>query len=100
MNGIKYKYFIFSSSIFIFFVIFFPILNLIRITLNFDPLKNNNSKSISFSYEILSSDNKILRKLSRKFDVLDNTNSIPFLLKYSFVTGAVSYTHLTLPTKA
>ena len=87
MNGIKYKYFIFNSSIFIFLVIFFPVINLIRITLNFDPLKNNNSKSINYSYEILSSDNKILRKLSRKFDVLDNTNSIPFLLKYSFVSG-------------
>ena len=87
MNGIKYKYFIFSSSIFIFFVIFFPILNLIRITLNFDPLKKNTSKSIPYSYEILSSDNKILRKLSRKFDVLDNTNAIPFFLKYSFISG-------------
>ena len=87
MNGIKYKYFIFNSSIFIFLVIFFPVINLIRITLNFDPLKNNNSKSINYSYEILSSDNKILRKLSRKFDVLDNNTSIPFLLKYSFVSG-------------
>ena len=87
MNGIKYKYFIFSSSIFIFFVIFFPILNLIRITLNFDPLKINTSKSIPYSYEIFSSDNKTLRKLSRKFDVLDNTNAIPFFLKYSFISG-------------
>ncbi len=87
MNGIKYKYFIFSSSIFIFFVIFFPILNLIRITLNFDPLKINTSKSIPHSYEIFSSDNKIIRKLSRKFDVLDNTNAIPFFLKYSFISG-------------
>ena len=87
MNGIKYKYFIFSTSIFIFFVIFFPILNLIRITLNFDPLNINTSKSIPYSYEIFSSDNQILRKLSRKFDVLDNTNEIPFFLKYSFISG-------------
>ena len=87
MIGGKYKYFIFTSSIFIFFVIFFPIINLIRITLNFDPLKNNNSKLINYSYEILSSDNKILSKLSRKFDVLDNTNLIPSFLKYSFISG-------------
>ena len=87
MNGIKYKYFILAPSIFIFFGIFFPIINLIRITLNFDPLKINNSKSTTYSYEILSSDNKILRKLSRKFDVFDNTNSIPFFLKYSFISG-------------
>ncbi len=87
MNGIKYKYFFATCSIFIFLVIFFPIINLIRITLNFDPQKNNNPKSIKYSYEILSSDNKILRKLSRKFDVLDNTNLIPPLLNYSFVSG-------------
>ncbi len=87
MNGKKYKYLIFTPSIFIFFSIFFPILNLIKITLNFDPQKVNNSKSRNYSYEILSSDNKILKKLSRKFDVLDNTNSIPFYLKYSFISG-------------
>ena len=86
MKKIKYKYFIFTSSIFIFFGIFLFVLNLIRITLNFDPLKKNNSNSINFSYEILSSDNKVLSKLSRKFDVLDNTDSIPFYLKYSFIS--------------
>ena len=87
MNGIKYKYFIFSSSIFIFFVIFFPILNLIRITLNFDPLKINTSKSIPYSYEILSSDNKTLRKLSRKFDVKYQASAQPFLITGMLVTA-------------
>ena len=87
MNEKKYKYLIFTPSIFIFFYVFFPIFNLIRITLNSEPLKINNSKSRNYSYEILSTDNKILRKLSRKFDVLDNTNSIPFFLKYSFISG-------------
>ena len=87
MNKIKYKYFILTPSIFILIGIFFPILNLIRITLNFDPHKIKKSKSISYSYEILSSDNKIISKLSRKFDVLDQNNSIPFFLKYSFISG-------------
>ncbi len=87
MSGIKYRYFILIPPIFIFFWVVFPILNLIRTALNFDPLKLNNSKSISYSYEILSSDNRVLSKLSRKFDVLDNTNSIPILLKYSFISG-------------
>ena len=87
MDGKKYKYLIFTPSIFILLSIFFPILNLIRITLSFDPNKINNSKSRNYSYEILSSDNKILKKLSRKFDVLDNTNAIPFFLKYSFISG-------------
>ncbi len=87
MSGKKYKYFIFIPSIFIFFVVFSPIFNLIRITLNFDPLKINNSNSINYSYEIISSDNKILSKLSRKFDVLDNQNLIPFFLKYAFISA-------------
>ena len=87
MRGIKYKYFILTPSIFIFFGIFFPIFNLIRITLNFDPYKIKNSKSIPYSYEILSSDNKIISKLSRKFDVLDHKKSIPFLLKYTFISA-------------
>ena len=87
MNGSKYKYIIFTSSIFILFVIFFPVLNLIRITLNFDPLKIKYPKSINYSYEIISSDNKILSKLSRKFDIHDSTNEIPFFIKYSFISG-------------
>ena len=87
MSGKKYKYFIFIPSIFIFFVVFSPIFNLIRITLNFNPLKFNNSNSINYSYEIISSDNKILSKLSRKFDVLDNQNLIPFFLEYAFISA-------------
>ena len=87
MNGIKYKYFIFVPQIFIFIGLFFPLINLIRVTLNFDPIKINNSKAINYSYEILSSDNKILSKLSRKFDLRDNKQLIPFNLKNSFISG-------------
>ncbi len=87
MNGINYKYFFLIPSIFVFFAVFLPIINLIRITLNFEPIQINNSKSINYSYEIFSSDNKVLSKLSRKFDVLDNKNSIPIFIKYSFISG-------------
>ena len=87
MIGVKYKYLIFIPSFFIFFSVIFPIINLIKITLNFDPLKINNSKSLNYSYEILSSDNKILSKLSRKFDILNDKNSIPFFIKYSFISA-------------
>ena len=87
MNGIKYKYYILTPSVFIFFGIFFFILNLIKTTLNFDPHNINNSNSIKYSYEILSSENKILSKLSRKFDVIDNADLIPYYLKYSFIAG-------------
>ena len=87
MNGIKNKYFFIASSIFILFGTFFSILYLIRVTLKVDKLKINNSNSINYSYEILSSDNKILSKLSRKFDIEDNKESIPFFLKYSFISS-------------
>ena len=87
MNGTKYKYFIFAPPILILFSIFFPIINLTRITLNFDPFKISNSRGINYSYEILSYDNKILSKLSRKFDIKDNKHLIPSFLKYSFISA-------------
>ena len=87
MNGIKYKYFIITPSIFVFFNLFFPFLNLIRNSFNSEPFKINNLRSINYSYEIFSSDNQILSKLSRKFDVLDDTHAIPSFLKYAFISG-------------
>ena len=87
MNGIKYKYFIITPSILVFFYLFFPFLNLIRNSFNTEPFKINNLRSINYSYEIFSSDNQILSKLSRKFDVLDDTHAIPSFLKYAFISG-------------
>ncbi len=87
MRKIKYLYFIFIIPILIFSGIFFPIINIFITTLKFDPSKNHLSKDPKYSYVILSSDNKILSKLSRKFEINNNKNKIPFLLKYSFISA-------------
>ena len=62
-------------------------ISLIRSTLRFDPSKNNTPKTSKYSYVIISSDDKILSKLSRKFDLDDINHEIPFLIKSSFISA-------------
>ena len=87
MQKIKNKYLIFIIPILIFSGILFPIINIIITTLKFDPSKNDLSKEPKYSYVILSSDDKVLSKLSRKFEINNNKHKIPFLLKYSFISA-------------
>ena len=87
MQKIKNKYLIFIIPILIFSGILFPIINIIITTLKFDPYKNDLSKGPKYSYLILSSDDKVLSKLSRKFEINNNKHKIPFLLKYSFISA-------------
>ena len=87
MQKIKFKYFIFIIPILIFSGIFFPIINLIRTTLKFDPSKIDPSKGNKYTYVILSSDDQVLSKLSRKFEIYDSEHKIPFLLKSSFISA-------------
>ena len=87
MQKIKNKYLIFIIPILIFSGILFPIINIIITTLKFDPSKNDLSKEPKYSYLILSSDDKVLSKLSRKFEINNNKHKIPFLIKYSFISA-------------
>ena len=87
MQKVKFKYFIYIIPLLIIFGIFFPIINLIKTTLEFDPSKNSISKKSKYSYVITSSDNKILDKLSRKFDINDINSEIPFFIKSSFISA-------------
>ena len=84
MQKIKIKYFIFCISILIFAGISPLITSLIRTTLRFDPNKNYFSRQTKYSYIILSSDEKILSKLSRKFEINNSDHKIPFLIEVSF----------------
>ncbi len=71
---------IFSGISFYFFSLIFS-------TLKFDVSKNKKSRETKYSYVISSSDNKILSKLSRKFEINNNYHKIPFFLKHSFISS-------------
>ncbi len=87
MQKIKFKSFVLIIPILIFSGIFFYFFSLIFSTLKFDVSKNQKSRETKYSYVILSSDNKILSKLSRKFEIDNSYNKIPFFLKHSFISS-------------
>ncbi|WP_075507656.1 transglycosylase domain-containing protein [Prochlorococcus marinus] len=87
MQKIKFKSFVLIIPILIFSGIYFYFFSLISSTLKFDVSKNKKSRETKYSYVITSSDNKILSKLSRKFEIDNSNNKIPFFLKHSFVSS-------------
>ncbi|MBO8204003.1 transglycosylase domain-containing protein [Prochlorococcus marinus] len=87
MQKIKSKSFVLIIPILIFSGIFFYFYNLIFTTLKFDISKNKSSRATKYSYVISSSDNKILSKLSRKFEIDNSKNKIPYFLKNSFISS-------------
>ena len=87
MQKITTKYFFLIIPILIFSGISFYIINLIITTLKFDPSKNEAKPIRTYSYVILSSKNKVLSKLSRKFEVDNNEHKVPIFFKHSFISS-------------
>ncbi len=87
MQKIKFKSFALIIPILIFSGISFYIFSLIFTTLKFDVSKKKGSRTTNYSYVISSSDNKILSKLSRKFEIDNSKHKIPFFLKHSFISS-------------
>ncbi len=87
MQKIKSKSFVLIIPILIFSGISIYIFSLIFSTLKFDVSKKKGSQITNYSYVISSSDNKILSKLSRKFEIDNSKHKIPFFLKYSFISS-------------
>ena len=87
MQKIKSKSFVLIIPILIFSGISFYIFSLIFTTLKFDISKKKEPRITNYSYVITSSDNRILSKLSRKFEIDNSKNKIPFLLKHSFLSS-------------
>ncbi len=87
MQKIKFKSFVLIIPILIFSGISFYFFSLIFSTLKFDVSKNKNSRETKYSFVITSSDNKILSKLSRKFEIDNSYHKIPFFLKHSFISS-------------
>jgi len=87
VQKIKSRSFVLIIPILIFSGISFYFFSLIFSTLKFDVSKNKKSRETKYSYVISSSDNKILSKLSPKFEIDNSHHKIPFFLKYSFVSS-------------
>ena len=87
MQKIKFKSFVLIIPILIFSGISFYFFSLIFSTLKFEVSKNKKFREPKYSYVISSSDNKILSKLSRKFEIENNYHKIPFFLKHSFISS-------------
>ena len=87
MQKIKSKSFALIIPLLIFFGISFYIYSLILTTLNFDVSKNKRFLATKYSYVISSFDNKVLSKLSRKFEINNSQHKIPLFLKHSFISS-------------
>ena len=87
MQKIKSKSFVFIIPILIFSGIALYFFSLIFTTLKFEIPKNKRSRETKYSYVISSSDNKILSKLSRKFEIENSQNQFPLFLKNAFVSS-------------
>ncbi len=87
MQKIKFKSFVLIIPILIFSGISFYFFSLLLNTLKLDVSKNKKSRETKYSYVISSSDNKILSKLSRKFEIDNSYNKIPIFLKHSFISS-------------
>jgi penicillin-binding protein 1A len=87
VQKIKFKSFVLIIPILIFSGISFYFLSLIFSTLKFDISENKKFRGTKYSYIISSSDNKILSKLSRKFEIDNSFHKIPFFLKQSFISS-------------
>ena len=82
----KYKLFFFAPLVFLFIWIIIPLANLIKTTLTFD-LRNQYNSQNNYTYEIHSTDNEIIDKLSKKFDVFDSKEEIPYFIKFAFISS-------------
>ena len=87
MQKIKFKSLVLIITILIFSGISFYIFSLIFTTLKLDVSRKKGSRITNYSYVISSSDNEILSKLSRKFEIDNSKHKIPFFLKYSFISS-------------
>ncbi len=87
MRYFNKKLFIGKPTVFIFLSISISIFGLIKAYTNFKQSKKLYEIPNSYTYEILSSDNKIISRLSRKFSIFDNEDLIPSSLVNAFISS-------------
>ena len=85
MHKFRHIILLISPTLFISLGVFF-ISNLIKNNFNYEPY-NNYKLGNNFSYKIYYAESKILSKLSRKFNIENEKDKIPELIKYAFISA-------------
>ena len=83
----KQKFLFYLPSLVFFIWLYFFLANIIKSTLSYDPYKDNSINQVSFSYKIESSNNEVISKLSRKFDISNEKETVPQLIKNAFISA-------------
>jgi len=81
------KIFFYIPSLLFFIWLYFFLTNIIKSTLSYNPYEDSSLNNINFSYKIEYSDNATLTKLSRKFDILNEQEQVPKLIKNAFISA-------------
>ncbi len=83
----KQRFFFYIPSLLFCIWLYFFLANIIKSTLSFNLHKDASLNRINFSYKIEFSNNETLSKLSRKFDILNEEESVPTLIKNAFISA-------------
>ena len=87
MLQIKSKFILFTPFFILLIWFIFPFVKIFRLTLSYEPNKIYELNNLNYSYEIYSTNNKLISKLSSKFDVLNTNEKIPSLMQEAFISS-------------
>jgi len=83
----KQKFLFYLPSLVFCIWLYFFLANIIKSTLSYDPYKETLLNKVNFSYKIDSSNNETITKLSRKFDILNEDEKVPKLIRNAFISA-------------
>ena len=83
----KQKFLFYLPSLVFVIWLYFFLTNIIKSTFSYDPYKENSINKVSFSYKIEFSNNEVISKLSRKFDISNEKERVPELIKNAFISA-------------
>ena len=84
---LKQRFFWYLPSLVFSIWLYFFLANIVKTTFSFNPYKEASKNKINFSYKIEFSNNEILSKLSRKFDISNEEEKVPYFIKSAFISA-------------
>ena len=87
MIFLKLRNYVTAPILFLTVILLISLADLIRDTFRYIPSNEHKYNSFMFSYEIESSDNILIHKLSKKFDINDEKETFPNVVKYAFISA-------------